>query len=139
VLTVIVLSIYYIIMTSLGDEFDLRIYYSLVAFAVLLIIFLIAYRITIIEYTDQQVFVKKFIQERAFPLFMVDTVSVISSRSQDGRTSYNYQLVIDEPGQRVHKFRFLPEDPNHTISGRPADPDSIIEFMRVVKQSTGKL
>jgi 4-amino-4-deoxy-L-arabinose transferase-like glycosyltransferase len=135
ILTAIVISIYYFILTALGDEFELRIYYSLVAFAVLLIIFLIAYRINIIEYTGEHVFVKKFIQEQTFPLFRVNTVNVISSRSRDGQTSYTYQLIIDGPNQQVFKFRFLPEDPNHSISGRPADPASVIEFMSVVNKA----
>ena len=134
-MTATMVMIYYFILAALDGERELTIYYSLVAFAVLLIIFLMGYRLTIIEYNDQHVFVKKFIKERAFPLFMVNRVNTISSRSQDGRTSYNYQLVIDIPGQRVSTFRFLPKDPNHTISGRPADPDSIIEFMSVVKKA----
>jgi hypothetical protein len=135
ILAAAILSSYYFILNALKGDFEQTVYYSFIVFSILLIIFLMSYRLTIIEYNGQQVFVKKFIKELAFPLYMVNNVELVSNRSRDGRTSYSYQLVINMPGQGELKFRFIPQDPNLTISGRPADPDSIIEFMNVVKKT----
>jgi hypothetical protein len=130
VISAIVLTLYISFVTSLWGEPEAIAFGSLIALAILFLLFMMTMRIRFIEYDDQFVYVKNYGKERTFPLHTVQAVNLPywNSKTRD-RT---YQLEIVQAG-RTSKFGFLPIESDHSIWGRPEDPESIKEFMLIVR------
>ena len=126
ILSVAVILIYISMITSLEGENEAMAFGTLIALAMLFVVSRAGYRLHIITYDHQFVYVKRFLSEKVFPLNTVTDVTY--NRAAKDHT---YYLQI-ETADRQREFLFTSKDPTYTISGTPDDPESVKEFLMLV-------